>query len=282
MKLEMLRLVPTILLFTVGFSLGMYDPAQGRWVNRDPIAEGGGPNLNAFVANQPLSGTDYLGQLEVTTNLQAPEKVPVIWADDGTISGEHRGATTPGGNVDCHCSCEDAGGKKRVSWIARCTVTTTFTIRMNLRDFRLRQQILNRHHLEMYHNVEWAYWRGIYGHEVAHVRSRNAFVQEMVVDRLARQKDQFKTEDACLEAIGKPRQVLDKAGIDRTPRANGYVQRFNVAMKEAFSGDNHKENGRRRNKYSPGETELLYPPGGLILPRPPGVDTPATIPEGGQ
>ena len=43
-----------------------YDPDLGRWINKDPIAERGGLNLYAYVANHPLSGTDALG-LEADT-----------------------------------------------------------------------------------------------------------------------------------------------------------------------------------------------------------------------
>ena len=38
-----------------------YNPSTGRWLNRDPIGERGGPNLTAFVANRPISRSDALG-----------------------------------------------------------------------------------------------------------------------------------------------------------------------------------------------------------------------------
>jgi len=38
-----------------------YDPAVGRWVSRDPIAERGGINLYAYVGGNPLSGVDPFG-----------------------------------------------------------------------------------------------------------------------------------------------------------------------------------------------------------------------------
>jgi len=38
-----------------------YDPKDGRFVGRDPIAEKGGLNLYAFVANNVVNGWDYLG-----------------------------------------------------------------------------------------------------------------------------------------------------------------------------------------------------------------------------
>lgn len=38
-----------------------YDPAIGRWINRDPIGENGGLNLYGYLANQPISNTDSSG-----------------------------------------------------------------------------------------------------------------------------------------------------------------------------------------------------------------------------
>jgi hypothetical protein len=38
-----------------------YNPQQGRWLNRDPIAERGGKNLYNFVGNVPINYIDKLG-----------------------------------------------------------------------------------------------------------------------------------------------------------------------------------------------------------------------------
>lgn len=38
-----------------------YDPATGRWLNRDPLQEEGGINLYAMVQNNPIDYWDYLG-----------------------------------------------------------------------------------------------------------------------------------------------------------------------------------------------------------------------------
>jgi RHS repeat-associated protein len=43
------------------FGHRFYTPALGRWLNRDPLGEEGGPNLYAFVANAPLQAVDPLG-----------------------------------------------------------------------------------------------------------------------------------------------------------------------------------------------------------------------------
>jgi hypothetical protein len=38
-----------------------YDASIGRWINRDPIAEGAGPNLYAFLGNRPVIANDPFG-----------------------------------------------------------------------------------------------------------------------------------------------------------------------------------------------------------------------------
>ena len=38
-----------------------YAPKMARFINRDPVRENGGINLYAFVANQPINETDFLG-----------------------------------------------------------------------------------------------------------------------------------------------------------------------------------------------------------------------------
>ena len=41
-----------------------YNPATGRWLNRDPVEEKGGRNLCGFVHNNPANRSDYLGLLD--------------------------------------------------------------------------------------------------------------------------------------------------------------------------------------------------------------------------
>jgi RHS repeat-associated protein len=51
-----------------------YNPAIGRWLNREPIEEQGGVNLYVFIQNAPTDYTDYLGQF-----LQAaPQLAPFL------------------------------------------------------------------------------------------------------------------------------------------------------------------------------------------------------------
>lgn len=48
-----------------------YSPTLGRWISRDPIKEGDGPNLYAFLVNNPISGVDFLGQFFLIDTLTA-------------------------------------------------------------------------------------------------------------------------------------------------------------------------------------------------------------------
>jgi hypothetical protein len=43
-----------------------YNPTTGRWLNRDPVEESGGPNLYGFAINRPLSVVDYLGAAAIS------------------------------------------------------------------------------------------------------------------------------------------------------------------------------------------------------------------------
>ena len=40
---------------------GLYNPTAGRWLNRDPITEQGGPNLYAHTRNSPIEKIDPRG-----------------------------------------------------------------------------------------------------------------------------------------------------------------------------------------------------------------------------
>jgi hypothetical protein len=52
----------SVLLLAPLSGLCFYNPATGRWLNRDPIEEAGGPNLHGFVANRPTDLRDPLGR----------------------------------------------------------------------------------------------------------------------------------------------------------------------------------------------------------------------------
>lgn len=49
----------------VATSHAYYNPSTGKWLNRDPLEETGGPNLTAFVSNDPINRIDPLGLYEV-------------------------------------------------------------------------------------------------------------------------------------------------------------------------------------------------------------------------
>ena len=51
-----------------------YSPSTGRWLNRDPIQEKGGPNVCGFVRNSPPNRHDNFGLADVPLDL-------TFWAD---------------------------------------------------------------------------------------------------------------------------------------------------------------------------------------------------------
>ncbi len=61
MKKHPLKLLLLLLSLLTSIASAHYDPAMGRWLNRDPIAENGGVNLYGFVGNDGVSGVDVLG-----------------------------------------------------------------------------------------------------------------------------------------------------------------------------------------------------------------------------
>jgi hypothetical protein len=52
-----------LILFLSQSALAFYNPTQGRWLSRDPIAEQGGINLKSFADNDPVARIDHLGLL---------------------------------------------------------------------------------------------------------------------------------------------------------------------------------------------------------------------------
>jgi hypothetical protein len=61
-----LKLLILIITFS-SLAHGFYDPGQGRWLSRDPIAEQGGVNLYGFVGNDGINRQDKLGLATVYT-----------------------------------------------------------------------------------------------------------------------------------------------------------------------------------------------------------------------
>jgi hypothetical protein len=65
MKPQIIQLRCWLMLFSLAASLqitlGYYDPAAQRWINRDPIGERGGIPLHVFVGNNPVKRHDPFG-----------------------------------------------------------------------------------------------------------------------------------------------------------------------------------------------------------------------------
>ena len=61
------------------YGLRYYDPATGRWRNRDPIGETGGVNLYGFIGNNGVNSIDFLGLKEIL--------ITVISGPDATDAG---------------------------------------------------------------------------------------------------------------------------------------------------------------------------------------------------
>jgi RHS repeat-associated protein len=70
----------------VYYGLRYYNPKIGRFINRDPIGESGGINLNAFVSNNPVNSYDYLG----LTGEDCDEEEEDYWEADYIIWGYTR------------------------------------------------------------------------------------------------------------------------------------------------------------------------------------------------
>ena len=61
MKTHPLKLLLLLLTLLSSIASAHYDPAMGRWLNRDPIAENGGVNLYGFVGNDGVGLIDVMG-----------------------------------------------------------------------------------------------------------------------------------------------------------------------------------------------------------------------------
>jgi len=80
-----------------------YNPALGRWLSRDPIGEQDGPNLYAYVHNDPLNTYDALGLQGITIPSGPPFPLPIVpnptGSNPNTPGGALGGLGGLGGNV---------------------------------------------------------------------------------------------------------------------------------------------------------------------------------------
>jgi hypothetical protein len=93
------RCLPLLaLLGSLQITLGYYDPAAQRWINRDPIGERGGANAYAVAANAPITLVDPQG-----LKPESCEKICKKAIEDPTIS------KVGGAGVICYegtkCAC---------------------------------------------------------------------------------------------------------------------------------------------------------------------------------
>lgn len=96
MKKHPLKLLLLLLSLLTSIASAHYDPAMGRWLNRDPIAENGGVNLYGFVGNDGVGKVDRLG-LELPPSPPSPSidefktRKMIIKKEDWTKAREYLG-----------------------------------------------------------------------------------------------------------------------------------------------------------------------------------------------
>ena len=106
-----------------------YDPAAQRWLNRDPLGEGGGRNLYGFISNNPLSWIDTDGRSGWEFRFPRNPEPPIELPDDcAERIAQEVNSHNPHGDRDpsrrwthcvasCRISRECAGGRF-TAWIA--------------------------------------------------------------------------------------------------------------------------------------------------------------------
>ncbi len=105
-----------------------YVPLLGRWINRDPIREKGGPNLYKFVGNRPTGWVDAFGLKKVCNSGTKDWNVTKEWAEDRSRRTFDTGPAT--GNryiskvyvvftieIDVTCTCCDDNSSQTTTHI---------------------------------------------------------------------------------------------------------------------------------------------------------------------
>jgi RHS repeat-associated protein len=67
-----------------GYGFMYMDTRTGRWLSRDPVGERGGVNLYAFVGNNGIDRSDYLGLSKLRIWCEVPQKIQL--GECGTFS----------------------------------------------------------------------------------------------------------------------------------------------------------------------------------------------------
>ena len=77
------------------YGLRFYDPSLQRWINQDPLAEGGGINLYAFNYNDPINNVDPDGELPILIPIIIGIGAGTVWAN--APGSEHEALNPPKG-----------------------------------------------------------------------------------------------------------------------------------------------------------------------------------------
>lgn len=107
-----------LLLFALSnFAHAFYDPAQGRWLSRDPIEENGGMNLYGFAGNDGVDQFDILGK---TYKFHGVTRVNSI------LAGRTLGFTDGKGALITRCICDNEDNKWKTNLIGFFVHTRIF------------------------------------------------------------------------------------------------------------------------------------------------------------
>ncbi len=161
---------------------------DGRWVNRDPIAEAGEINIYLMALNNLLLFCDKWGTARVKKDFTPPQNIVPTFVSHEIMmkfGSDAYGKVEYDATVECDCECLCDNTKKTV-YKPKCTIT-------------IKPKILIDKSRE--HNIQ----RGLYGHEQRHIRATFNEVEKVVVADLEKKLNGMKTytnEEECNRAAG--------------------------------------------------------------------------------
>lgn len=189
-----------------------YMPETGRWASRDPIGEQGGVNLYGFVGNDGAGRIDFLGLVEVTSELPVPRDIEPHMYEGNALNG---GSYTyfPLCNVKCNCACSDQ------KWRASdCFVWVIARIAIDVAQAQRSGASVDE----------------VLGHEQQHVRSRNSKINTLINEiREYGDQQSYSDSEACSDSVSrkyadKLSQLLDaRKSPDHTHIGTGANRRPN-------------------------------------------------------